>query len=110
MNNSVLNTDSFDRRHYEKVYEMSGNLQKMNNSGRELLPNFPDLLGDIWASLYKMNPEIQEEVKEGLETNRSLMKNIMNEEAFQNFREYTRLDDLSSAVGSVNFGKKRMNG
>lgn len=45
MNNSVLNTDSFDRRHYEKVYEISGNLQKMNNSGRELLPNSPDLLG-----------------------------------------------------------------
>ncbi|HET6871648.1 MAG TPA: VWA domain-containing protein [Sporolactobacillaceae bacterium] len=105
-NNSVLNTDSFDKRRFKQILEMSENMQALSKNGQELLPTFPELLGDVWASLYKMNPRIQEEVSEGLETNQLLMGSIMNDGAFQNFREFTRLDDLSSAIGSVKFGEK----
>ena len=65
------------------------------------------LLADIWASLYKMKPEITaEDVDSVLKVNKSLMERIMADEYFENYRSFTRLDDLSSAIGTVKFGEK----
>ncbi|GGA56065.1 VWA domain-containing protein [Kroppenstedtia guangzhouensis] len=105
-NKSVLNTDSFDKRRFTEIFNMSKQLQGLNEAGEPRLPTFPDLLGDIWASLYKMKPEIKEEIPETLTANKRLMENIMADESFQNFREFTRLDDLSSALGTAKFGEK----
>lgn len=105
-NTSVLNTDSFDNRRFKEISNMSMKMKELNDQGKSHLPTFPDLLGDIWASLYKVKPEIREKVSEGLETNRTLMQNIMNDKSFQTFREVSRLDALTSAVGTVNFGEK----
>ena len=55
-NLSVLNTDSFDKRRFKEIFEMSSGLQKVRDEGA--LPMFEPLLADIWASLYKMKPEI----------------------------------------------------
>ena len=64
-------------------------------------------LRDIWASLYKMKPEMTEkDVAEELRVNRSLMDKIMTDESFENYRNFTRLDDLSSAIGTMKFGEK----
>lgn len=104
--NSVLNTDAFDKRRFNEIFNMSKQLQKLNETGEQRLPTFPDLLGDIWASLYKMRPEIKEEVDTDLSANKQLMETIMNDDSFQNFREFTCLDDLSSAIGTVKFGEK----
>ncbi|PRX38641.1 uncharacterized protein with von Willebrand factor type A (vWA) domain [Planifilum fimeticola] len=103
---SVLNTDAFDKRRFNEIFNMSKQLQKLNEAGEQRLPTFPDLLGDIWASLYKMRPEIKEEVDTDLSANKQLMETIMNDDSFQNFREFTCLDDLSSAIGTVKFGEK----
>ena len=58
-NRSVLNTDAFDKRRFKEIFEMSQGLQKIRDEGE--LPMFEPLLADIWASLYKMKPEITEE-------------------------------------------------
>ncbi|MFJ8066335.1 VWA domain-containing protein [Psychrobacillus sp. NPDC096426] len=106
-NLSVLNTDSFDKRRFKEVFEMSPGLQKIRGEG--VLPMFEPLLADIWASLYKMKPEITErEVDNVLKVNKSLMERIMKDEYFVNYRNFTRLDDLSSALATVKFGE-RMN-
>ncbi|WP_143560849.1 MULTISPECIES: VWA domain-containing protein [unclassified Sporosarcina] len=34
------------------------------------------------------------------------MENIMKDDSFENYRNFTRLDDLSSAIGTVKFGEK----
>jgi len=34
------------------------------------------------------------------------MEKIMNDDSFENYRNFTRLDDLSSAIGTVKFGEK----
>ena len=34
------------------------------------------------------------------------MERIMTDEYFENYRSFTRLDDLSSAIGTVKFGEK----
>ncbi|MFS0577315.1 VWA domain-containing protein [Sporosarcina sp. 179-K 3D1 HS] len=104
-NRSVLNTDAFDKRRFKEIYEMSQGLQKISDEGE--LPTFEPLLGDIWASLYKMKPEMMEEnVADDLQVNKSLMEKIMTDESFENYRSFTRLDDLSSAIGTVKFGEK----
>ena len=104
-NHSVLNTDTFDKRRFKEIYNMSQGLQKLSVDGE--LPTFEPLLGDIWASLYKMNPELsEEEIPDDLQVNKSFMEKIMNDESFENYRNFTRLDDLSSAIGTVKFGEK----
>ena len=104
-NRSVLNTDAFDKRRFNEIYEMSQGLQKISDEGE--LPTFEPLLADIWASLYKMKPEMtKEDVAEELQVNKSLMEKIMTDESFENYRSFTRLDDLSSAIGTVKFGEK----
>lgn len=104
-NRSVLNTDAFDKRRFNEIYSMSQGIQKVRDEGE--LPTFEPLLADIWASLYKMKPEItEEEVSGDLKVNKSLMERIMADESFENYRSFTRLDDLSSAIGTVKFGEK----
>ena len=84
---------------------MSLGLQQIRDEGT--LPMFEPLLADIWASLYKMKPKIRaEDVDSVLKTNQSLMERIMADENFENYRSFTRLDDLASAIGTVKFGEK----
>ena len=102
---SILNTVAFDKRRFIEIYEMSQGLQKISDE-REL-PTFEPLLGDIWSSLYKMKPEMTEEdVSADLQVNKTLMEKIMTDDSFENYRNFTRLDDLSSAIGTVKFGEK----
>ena len=102
---SVLNTDAFDRRRFREVFEMSSRLQKIREEAE--LPMFEHLLADIWASLYKMKPKMRAgEVDPVLIVNRLLMGRIMGEEHFVNYRRFTRLDDLSSTIGTVKIGEK----
>lgn len=103
---STLNTDSFDRRRFNQIYEMSKGLQKIEMN--EEIPLFKELLSDMWASLYKTNPELKENDKlhEQLLPNKQLIQRMMAEESYQRYRKSTQLDDLLSAVGTINFGKE----
>jgi len=84
---------------------MSLGLQRIRDEG--VLPMFEPLLADIWASLFKMKPEIiAKDVDSILKVNKSLMERIMADEYFVHYRSFTRLDDLSSAIGTVKFGEK----
>lgn len=102
---SVLNTDSFDRRRYQEIRKMSQKLKEIERMGSGLLPSFSSLMGDIWAGLYKMSPQLKDKVDEGLEANKTIMERILNEESYQSKRELTRLDDLMSAVGTIKFSE-----
>lgn len=103
---SVLNTDSFDRRRYLEIYNMSKKLQEVGREGKKLLPSFPSLQGDIWASFYKMNPEVMENVEKDLLTNKLLMERIMSHRAYEKYRDSTRLDDLTSAIACLSMSKE----
>ncbi|MFC3041564.1 VWA domain-containing protein [Virgibacillus xinjiangensis] len=104
---SVINSDKFDRRRFQKLYDMSQGLQDLNEFDA-LFPTYNALLNDIWGSLYKMKPELKEReaVTNSFQTNHAFMQRIMEDESFEHYRETTRLDDLSSAIGTVQFGKK----
>lgn len=106
-NKSVINTDSFDRRRFHKIYNMSGRLQELNDFEKPF-PTFEPLLSDLWGSLYKMSPELkdEQEIQDEFKVNHSLMNNVLNDEDFNRYREYTKLDELASAIGTVKFGEK----
>lgn len=102
---SVLNTDAFDKRRFKELFEMSDELQKVRAEG--ILPTMEPLLSDVWASLYKMKPRILiGEIDAVLKSNQTLIKRVMSDEQFENFRRFTRLDDLSAAICTVKFGGK----
>lgn len=104
-NLSVLNTDAFDRRRFKEIFAMSTSLQKLRK--KSTVPMFEHLLADIWASFYKMKPEIKlEEIDYSLKVNQAIMERILADEQFSNYRRFTRLDDLSAAIGTVKFGEK----
>ncbi|WP_379545184.1 VWA domain-containing protein [Oceanobacillus sojae] len=86
---------------------MSNALQKLNIDDKTM-PTFEPLLSDIWGSLYKMRPELKEdtELPDELKTNHSFMQRIMADEKFDNYREYTKLDELSSVLATTKFGEK----
>lgn len=105
MKDSVINTDSFDRRRFSQLFDMSDKMRETESKGREAFPSFLPLMGDMWAGLFKMKPELQNEVRPELQMNRQLMDRVMEEEGFQEFREFTRLDDLSSALGTMKYSE-----
>ncbi len=106
---SVLNTDSFDRRRFGQLYETSKKMKEVEKKGRQQLPSFRPLMGDMWAGLFKMKPELQEEVAPESQINHQFMQRIMNDEAYERFREFSRLDDLTSAVGCMRYSETVLN-
>ncbi|MCZ2260836.1 VWA domain-containing protein [Sporosarcina sp. G11-34] len=84
---------------------MSQGLQKLTHEA--VLPTFEPLLGDIWASFYKMKPAINvKEVDGFLSVNKFLMEVIMADEYFAYHRNFTRLNDLESVISAIQFGEK----
>jgi|SRR5690625_495689 len=103
---SVVNTDKFDKRRFNQIYEMSKGLQELKKE--EEIPMYKELLGDMWASLYKMNPELKhdDDIGEHLQPNKQLIERMIGEESYQDYREKTRLDDMLSAIGTMKYGEK----
>lgn len=102
---SVLNTDSFDKRRFKELFAMSDGLQKVREEGQ--LPTMESLLGDIWAALYKMKPQLLKETTDhSLKPNQTIMKKLMTDENFEEYRNSTRLDDLAAIVCTVKLSEK----
>lgn len=105
MSVSVLNTDAFDRRRFNQILSMSEKLQAVEQEGRKSFPSFQPLMADVWAGLFKMKPELLQQVSPELEMNRQLMEKIMADAGYQEFREFTRLDDLAAALGTTKYSE-----
>ncbi|WP_040225715.1 VWA domain-containing protein [Bhargavaea cecembensis] len=103
-NQSVLNADRFDKRRFNEMMDLSQELQKLRDGAA--MPMFEPLLGDMWASFYKMKPAVLDEVAESLEVNRMIMDAIMEDPGFEDHRKSTRLNDWASAAGTIKTGEK----
>jgi len=103
---SVLNTDRYDRRKYGELRSVSKKLQKLEGHGKQQLSTFPDLLGDVWAGLYKYEPRLAEieDIKEEVKPHQVLMEKLMENTEYQGLREYTKIDELASALGAIQMG------
>lgn len=101
---SVLNTDGYDRRRYAELRAASQKLALVEKEGSQSLPTFPDLLGDTWAALFKNNPEVLDDPPAEVLPHVPLLKAMQDLPEFQALREYTRLDELASALGAAQMG------
>ena len=103
-NHSVLNTDLFDRRRFGELFNMSENLQQLKHDA--VLPMMEALLGDIWACLYKMKPEIRtDHIHAALQMNRLLIQKLIEHGSFDEFRHFTQLNDIAAIVGTMKIGE-----
>lgn len=103
----TVNADSFDKRRFNELLFMSKGLQKVRQTG-EKQPYFDQLMGDIWSSFYKNKPQLLEieEISPELSMNYQLMNRVLSDELFAETHEYTKLDDLHSALSTVGFSEK----
>lgn len=107
-NHSVLNTDHYDRRRWKQILGQAPKLQEIEKRGNKNFPTFSPLMGDMWAYLFKSNPQLLKEVNPKLLPNQSIITKLQSDETYQLYRETTKLDDLASAIGSVNMSEQVM--
>ncbi|MGI9862712.1 VWA domain-containing protein [Moorella naiadis] len=101
---TVLNTDRYDRRLYGNIKERAEELQKLEAEVGKEIPTAASLLQDVWAGLYKARPRVLEEVPPSLRANQAIMNEVLNLPKFEDLRQGTRLDEWSSALGTMAIG------
>lgn len=107
---TVLNLDAFDKRKFNTIFQASKKLQELENDVKSKVENdhfdSHTLLTDVWGGLFKMKPQIKEETLLELTLNKKMMEFMLDNESFQKYREYTRLDDIASVLGTHSFSSK----
>src|SRR5690554_5201685 len=105
--NPTINSDSFDIRRFNELLSMSKGLQKLQQKGGSH-PYFDQLMGDIWSSFFKNNPQLldKDDIPNELGFNHHLMERVLNDKTFNETHEYTKLDDLHSALSTIAFSDK----
>lgn len=99
----ATNADKFDKKLFNQIYKASDNLKKIEQEHAETVPTAHEFMNDVFAGLYKMNPEVREDASPQLAMNKQLMEYLLNNEDFKNYREYTRLDDLGAVLGTTKY-------
>lgn len=102
----TVNADSFDKRRFNELLDISKGLQKVKHEGRNH-PYFDQLMGDMWSSFFKNTPALlnKEEIGE-LIINYQIMEQLLNDESYQKAHEVTKLDDLHSTLNTIGFSDK----
>ncbi|WP_394237403.1 VWA domain-containing protein [Niallia oryzisoli] len=104
--NPTVNADSFDKRQFNSLLNKSKGLQELKSKGDIVFPLYSQLMGDIWSTFYKNQPQLLEEIPEELTSNQAYLQTIMKNEEFEECRKNTRFDEISSALSTISFGNK----
>ncbi|KAA9023790.1 hypothetical protein [Niallia endozanthoxylica] len=104
--NPTVNADSFDKRQFNSLLNKSKGLQELKSKGDIVFPLYSQLMGDIWSSFYKSQPQLLEEIPEELTSNHAYIQTIMKNEEFEECRKNTKFDEVSSALSTISFGNK----
>ena len=100
----VTNADHIDRKTFSRSVKKSKMLQEVASQGKSSLDTFMPLMGDLYASLYKARPELKDDGDKS-SPNREFVERVMNLDGFNQYRESTKLDSFTSALGSAKYGK-----
>lgn len=104
---AVVNVDKYDVRRFNELYKMADNLRAICE-GNQQVPEFTNLVGDVWSSFYKSAPSVKE-VKPEFTLNKGLIEKLLSSSEYQSQHEHTKLDDLLSTVTSINMSKELLN-
>lgn len=103
---SCLNTDSYDKRAFNKLMEISPRLQTIEADGDSLFPGYVNFMGDLWSSLYKTDPQINPMAGERGRKHQPLIQKIVTDEKFEELKKQTTLDDFSAAIASISLNQQ----
>ncbi len=95
-----------DRFMWEEASEGSTAIHELVEQTKEW-PAFSNLLQDTFNTYYKIEPELREEhqVDGKYKGNRPYVERLLEEDATQQTRAYTQLDELASAVAALETGR-----
>lgn len=96
-----ITQDSFDKMVFDDTVSSSPNLKKIISDGSKVLKTFPELSQDLFASLYKLDPHLTKDTPMGTELNRKQIETFMENNEYQDIRDYTTLDDYSAGMASI---------
>ena len=93
---------------WESSRDGSEEIAEVNTKGEALLASWPALFQDVFNIFYKPEPELapEETVDDAHLVNRRFAEMILNEEATQEVRAYTMLEEISAAVAALGAGKR----
>jgi uncharacterized protein with von Willebrand factor type A (vWA) domain len=98
---SVKN-DAFDRKDFEDIKKRSKKLMELNEALSKDYEPFEELQQDMYSSLYKYVPELEDEFKLKKEflLNQAIMKELMETQRYKELRIMTKLDKIHSTIGA----------
>lgn len=103
MNTIVL--DSYDKAAFNDIKDQTPALQNLEEEGVSVNLGFPELMEDVYGSLYKYNPEVKDPIDQGSMANKTIMEQLMQSREYNELREFTRLQEFESAVGVRSFSE-----
>lgn len=105
--NAII-TDSFDVAAFGKMKDAAEALQGASIEGNEILKTFDPLMQDVFGSLFKNNPKKRNagDIKESHQLNHDMISKSMLSEQYKRLRQYTKLDDVNSALATVTIAKE----
>lgn len=104
----VTDADDFTALRYLKHREATPRLQQLEESGAKTLPNITAALGDLYHSLWAVEPGLKpaEEIPKSSAYWRQTLESALNTSAYQEMHARTQLEELTSLVGAITMGEE----
>lgn len=96
----VVYTDRYDRRVFTELSGKAPVVQQLSERGAKELAVFPQLLTDLWASLFKADPllKAKTQVRPVEQMGRAVVEKLLGTQQYQELREYTTLDEFATTM------------
>ncbi len=104
----VVESDRFDNAHYKTMREAADEMDALAKSRFVDKPTWEDIVQDEFLGLYKAVPKTRKpnEMKPTHKVNHAAMSRAYDTKEWQELRTYTELDEWTSAMAAVEFGRK----
>lgn len=105
LNAMVMDADDFTALRYLKHREQTPRLRQLEDSGAKM-PNASGVLGDLYYSLWAMEPELKQETPKSSVYWRQILDSALQTSAYQEMHARTQLEELNSLVGTISMGEE----
>ncbi|MBE0525096.1 MAG: VWA domain-containing protein [Methanosarcinales archaeon] len=104
----VVEHDAFDKDTFLSMKDNAQALLDAQEKGTRELNTFPPLMQDMFNSLYKYSPKVREpnQLKSSHRFNHSLVNKATETDQYNHLRQYTKLDEVNSALATVTIANK----
>lgn len=95
----TVKNDLYDRKSFENMLVESNALYEVYKSDKSTLNDFPELLGDIFFSMFKYAPKLKE--KSTNQLSKQIVENIMKSSDYEELRAFTKMDEIQSSLATA---------